>query len=143
MKIHLITVGKPKLHYANLGWNEYMWRLEHFYKVVANHLHDKYANDAAKILDASADTYRVVLVIEGKEMSSRELAVFLRRRELTQKNISFIIGGPEGLPQEVIDKADFRWSLSPLTFPHDLAMVVMLEALYRASSINAGQPYHK
>ena len=143
MKINLVTIGKPKLHYAHLGWNEYFWRLEHFHKVSVNHLADKYANDVAKILEATKDTYRIALVVEGKEMSSRELAVFLRRRQLTGKNISFIIGGPEGLPQEVIDKSDYKWSLSPLTFPHDLAMVVTLEAIYRASTINAGVPYHK
>jgi 23S rRNA (pseudouridine1915-N3)-methyltransferase len=53
------------------------------------------------------------------------------------------VGGPEGLPQAVIDQADLAWSLSKLTLPHDLAMVVLLEALYRASTISAGQPYHK
>ena len=144
MKLQLVTIGKPKLHYASLGWNEYMWRLEHFHKVAVKHLSDKYASDAAKILEATADTYRIALVIEGgKQLGSRELAIFLRRRQLAGKNVSFIIGGPEGLPQEVIEKADYRWSLSGLTFPHDLAMVVMLEALYRASTINAGVPYHK
>jgi len=143
MKIHIVTIGKPKLHYASIGWNEYMWRLEHFHKITVTHLSDKYANDADKILEASANTYRVALVIEGKVMDSKALAIFLKRRELSAKKVSFIIGGPEGLPKEVIDKADYQWSLSPLTFPHDLAMVVTLEALYRASTINAGQPYHK
>jgi len=143
MKLQLITIGKPKLHYAHLGWNEYMWRLEHFHKVNVTHLADKYADDAQKILDASRDTYRVALVIEGKELSSPALARFLEKRELAAKTVSFIIGGPEGLPQEVINKADFKWSLSPLTFPHDLAMVNTLEALYRASTINAHVPYHK
>lgn len=144
MKLHLITIGKPKLHYASLGWNEYMWRLEKFHKIGVTHLSDKYAKDVAKLLDISKDTYRIAMVIDGgKELDSRELAIFLRRRQLAGKDISFIIGGPEGLPQEVIDKADYRLSLSRLTFPHDLAMVVMLEALYRASTINAGVPYHK
>ena len=143
MKIQLITSGKPKLHYANQGWNEYMLRLIKFHKIGVKHLSDKYANDVAKILEASEGTYRVAMVIEGKTMDSRELALFMRKRELDGVSISFIIGGPEGLPKGVIDKADYRWSLSPLTFPHDLAMVVTLEALYRASTINAGIPYHK
>lgn len=143
MKLQLVTIGKPKLHYANQGWNEYMWRLVKFHKITIKHLSDKYANDAAKILEASEGTYRVAMVIEGKTLDSRSLALFLRKRELDGVAVSFLIGGPEGLPQEVIDQADYRWSLSPLTFPHDLAMVVTLEALYRATTINAGVPYHK
>jgi len=144
MKIQFVTIGKPKLHYANLGWNEYIWRLEHFHQVDVKHLADKYAKDTKKILEATADTYRVALVIEGgKALSSHQLAHFLQDRELVGKKLSFIVGGPEGLPQKVIDACDYQWSLSPLTFPHDLAMVIMLEALYRASTINAGVPYHK
>lgn len=143
MKLHIVTIGKPKLHYAHQGWNEYMLRLLKFHKVEVKHLNDKYADDVAKILEATAGTYRVAMVIHGQTMDSRDLALFLKKRELDGKTISFIIGGPEGLPQAVIDKADYRWSLSPLTFPHDLAMVVTLEAIYRASTINAGVPYHK
>jgi 23S rRNA (pseudouridine1915-N3)-methyltransferase len=143
MKLRLVTIGKPKLHYAHQGWNEYMWRLVKFHKVEVKHLSDKYADDAAKILDATEGTYRVVMVIEGKRLGSRELALFLKKRELDGKEVSFIIGGPEGLPEKVIKAADYQWSLSDLTFPHDLAMVVLLEALYRASTINTGIPYHK
>ncbi len=143
MKLRLVTIGKPKLHYAHLGWNEYMWRLLKYHKVEVKHLADKYADDAAKILEASDGTYRIVLEITGKRLSSRDLALLLRKRELDGLSVSFIIGGPEGLPKEVIDKADYLWSLSDLTFPHDLAMLVTLEALYRATTINAGVPYHK
>lgn len=143
MKLHLITIGKPKLHYAHLGWNEYMWRLVKFHKVEVSHLADKYADDPQKILATTGDSYKVALAIEGKAMDSKQLAHFLKKHELSSKSVSFMIGGPEGLPPEVIKAADFRWSLSPLTFPHDLAMVITLEALYRASTINAGQPYHK
>jgi len=143
MKIHLVTIGKPKLHYAHMGWDEYLLRLMRFHKVNVTHLSDKYTDNAAKILETAGDSYKVALVIGGKEMDSTKLAQFLKKRELEAKEVSFLIGGPEGLPQKVIDKADYEWSLSPLTFPHDLAMVVTLEALYRASTINAGIPYHK
>lgn len=143
MKLRLVTIGKPKLHYAQLGWNEYLWRLVKFHQVEVKHLGDKYADDAAKILEATSGTYRVAMVIDAKTMRSHDLALFLKKRELDAKVMSFVIGGPEGLPAEVIDKADYHWSLSPLTFPHDLAMVVTLEAIYRASTINAGIPYHK
>jgi 23S rRNA (pseudouridine1915-N3)-methyltransferase len=143
VKLQFVTIGKPKLHYAHLGWNEYMWRLEKFHKVSVKHLSDRYADDAARILDASDGTYRVAMVIDGKVLDSPHLAERLEKWELTGKPVSILIGGPEGLPTEVIEKSDYRWSLSPLTFPHDLAMLVTLEALYRASTIKAGVPYHK
>jgi 23S rRNA (pseudouridine1915-N3)-methyltransferase len=143
MKIHLVTIGKPKLDYAKEGWQEYLSRLSRYHDVHTTHLSDKYAYDAAKILGAVKGSYMVVLQITGQQFTSEQLAEFLVSRELDAREVSFVIGGPEGLPQPVIDSADFRLSFSKLTFPHDLAMVVLLESLYRASTINAGQPYHK
>lgn len=143
MRLHLITIGKPKLTYAKTGWEEYLGRLQRQHTVRVTQLTDKFAYDAARILEASGNTCRVTLAIEGRQFSSESLAEFLKQRELESREISFIIGGPEGLPNEVIQKADYAWSLGTLTLPHDLAMVVTLEALYRASTINAGQPYHK
>ncbi|MDB5185323.1 MAG: Ribosomal large subunit methyltransferase [Candidatus Saccharibacteria bacterium] len=142
MKIHLITVGTPKLHYAKLGWEEYYKRLQRQHTVRVTHLADK-SNTAEHLLAAAAGTSLVVMEIEGAQLSSRQLADFLRKKELDAREVSFMIGGPEGLPAEVIAQANHQLSLSKLTFPHDLAMVVLLEALYRASSINAGMPYHK
>ncbi|MFA5004097.1 MAG: 23S rRNA (pseudouridine(1915)-N(3))-methyltransferase RlmH [Candidatus Saccharimonadales bacterium] len=143
MNIQLVTVGKPKLAYAKSGWDEYLARLQRQHTIRVTQLADKFAYDAPKILEASSGTYRVALVIEGQQFSSQGLAEFLQKRELESREVSFIIGGPEGLPAEVIEKSDFKWSLGKLTLPHDLAMVVALEALYRASTINAGRPYHK
>jgi 23S rRNA (pseudouridine1915-N3)-methyltransferase len=82
-------------------------------------------------------------VIEGEQLSSRQLAAFLQKRAIDGRELCLVIGGPEGLPEAVIAAADYQWSFSKLTFPHDLAMVILLEALYRASTINAGTPYHK
>jgi 23S rRNA (pseudouridine1915-N3)-methyltransferase len=143
MKLHIITIGEPKPHYAKLGWEKYFDRLQRLHTIRATPLHDKYVNDTAKILETAKSSYKVVMEITGKQFSSPELAEFLTKRELESREVSFIIGGPEGLPQEVIDAADFQWSLGRLTLPHDLAMVNLLEALYRASTINAGLPYHK
>lgn len=143
MKLHVVTVGKPRLAYASVGWQEYLGRLERLHSVRITHLADKYANDAAKVLEAASGTYTVALEITGNDLSSRALANFLRTRELEAREVSFLIGGPDGLPQVVREAADYRWSLSRLTLPHDLAMVVTLEALFRASTINAGLPYHR
>jgi 23S rRNA (pseudouridine1915-N3)-methyltransferase len=143
MKLHIVTVGQPKLPYARAGWQEYLKRLQHYHQVRVSHIADKFAYDAAVITQAAGQAYTVALVIEGQQYSSPELAVFLDKRAQEGREICFIIGGPEGLPNVVIQQADTTWSFSRLTFPHDLAMVVLLESLYRASTINAGLPYHK
>ena len=143
MKLHIVTVGKPKLAYAKLGWDEYLNRLQHIHTVRTTQLSDKYAYDADKIAETLKGTYKVILEIQGKPLSSEELAHFLKDRELESREVSFVIGGPEGLPQQIRDSADLQLSFGRITLPHDLAMVTLLETLYRSSTINAGLPYHK
>lgn len=142
MKLHLITIGKPKLAYAKLGWEEYIKRLGRYHTVRVTQLADKYAGDADRIMAAVGNSYRVGLIIDGQQLSSRQLATFLELRATEAREVCFIIGGPDGLPSTVQAAMDFQWSLSKLTLPHDLAMVLLLETLYRASTINAGTPYH-
>ncbi|HKU18197.1 MAG TPA: 23S rRNA (pseudouridine(1915)-N(3))-methyltransferase RlmH [Candidatus Saccharimonadales bacterium] len=143
MQIHIITVGKPKLPYAVAGCEKYLGRLKRYHQVRVTHVADKYAYDAGHLLQAAGSAYTVVLVIDGEQLSSPELAQFLEKRALSGRELCCIVGGPEGLPAEVITQADCHWSLSKLTFPHDLAMVVLAETLYRASTILARRPYHK
>jgi 23S rRNA (pseudouridine1915-N3)-methyltransferase len=143
MKLHIITVGKPKLAYALTGWTDYLGRLQRLHTVRVTQLSDKYASDSAKFKDVTAGTYVVVLEIQGSDLDSQQLAAFLTSRALEAREVSFVIGGPDGLPQSIRQSADFQWSLSRLTLPHDLAMVVTLEALFRASTLNAGLPYHR
>lgn len=143
MRLHIVTVGEPKLAYARAGWDEYLKRLQHYHTVRTTHIADKWAYGSAHIKQTIGSAYLIALVIDGRQLTSPELAVFLEKRALEAREVCLIIGGPEGLPQDIIHQADFQWGLSRLTFPHDLAMVVLLEALYRASTISAGQPYHK
>lgn len=142
MKIHLITVGKPKLSYAVAGFQEYIGRLKHYHDVRVTHVAGKF-NDAEHLLQAARKSYKVSMVIEGKQLSNHQLAEFLDKKASQGREVSFIVGGPEGLPQEVIAACDYQWSLSKLTFPHDLAMLVLAETLYRSSTLNSGVPYHK
>ena len=143
MKITFVTVGRPKLQYARQGFEEYFTRLSRLHTVRHTSIADKYAYDAAYILEATKNTTRVILEIDSTEYTSEALAAFLRTRELESREVSFIIGGPDGLPQAVREAADYQWSLGRLTLPHDLAMVITLEALYRASTINTHLPYHR
>lgn len=142
MKIHIITVGSPKLAYAKQGWDEYFGRLKHFHTIRATHIPDKH-NDVAHFEQAIGNAYMVALEIEGRQFSSPQLAAFLEKRAQEGREVCFVIGGPEGLPKEIRDIANTSWSFSRLTFPHDLAMVILLESLYRASTITAGTKYHK
>lgn len=142
MKLHIITIGSPKLDYAKSGWGEYYGRLGYYHQLRVSRIPDKH-NDAEHILKATDNSYKVALEITGQQFTSPELAVWLEKRALDGREVSLIIGGPDGLPSKVLDRVDFKWSLSRLTLPHDLAMVVLLETLYRASTISAGQPYHK
>jgi 23S rRNA (pseudouridine1915-N3)-methyltransferase len=142
MKLHIVTIGKPKLTYAKLGWEEYIDRLRRYHTVRITHLADKYADDANKIFETAGSGYKIGLIIAGRQLSSQQLATFLETRALEARGVSFIIGGPDGLPSTVQAAMDFQWSLGNLTLPHDLAMVNLAESLYRASTINAGTPYH-
>jgi 23S rRNA (pseudouridine1915-N3)-methyltransferase len=143
MKLHIITIGEPKLAYARTGWLEYTKRLSRYHQLRVSHLDNKYANDSAQIQQAAGNAYKIVLEIKANQYSSSQLASLLEKLAYEGREICFIVGGPDGLPQKVIDKADLRWSMSALTLPHDLAMVVLTETLYRASSINANHPYHR
>lgn len=141
MKLHIITVGSPKLSYAKLGWEEYWKRLGHYHQLRVTHIADKH-NNAASLQAAIGTSTSVGLIIGGQQYSSPELALFLEKRALAGKELSFIIGGPDGIPLQLQDHLNYQWSFGSLTYPHDLAMVMLLESLYRASSINAGLPYH-
>jgi 23S rRNA (pseudouridine1915-N3)-methyltransferase len=143
MKLHVVTIGEPKLAYAKEGWQEYLKRLQRYHDVRVTHLGDKWANDCKHILQTAGSAYIVALVIAGTQLSSEKLSEFLSERAIEGREVCLVIGGPDGLPEDVISKADFTWSFSELTFPHDLAMVILLEALYRASTIAASHPYHR
>lgn len=85
----------------------------------------------------------VALTPDGSGWSSEDLARRLARWKLEGRDVAFIVGGAEGLPRPLVDAAEARWSLSPLTLPHELARVLLLEQLYRAESILKGEPYHR
>lgn len=143
MKLRIITIGKPKLAYAKQGFDEYLSRLSRLHTIRVAHVANKYAYDEKYILGEIQGLITVVLEINGDEYSSQQLADFLKKRQLESREIAFLIGGPEGLPRAVRERADYLWSLGKLTLPHDLAMIVTLEAIYRATTINSRLPYHK
>ncbi|WP_041231355.1 23S rRNA (pseudouridine(1915)-N(3))-methyltransferase RlmH [Deinococcus peraridilitoris] len=145
MKLHLITVGEPKLAYARLGWDEYATRLKRYRKLRFTHLPNSTPErEGQAIMRFAGNAPLMALDPRGQQFTSPELAAYLERLALGGVGeLALCVGGPDGLSDEVRAGAKVLWSLSTLTFPHDLAMVVVLEALYRASSISKGEPYHR
>lgn len=90
-----------------------------------------------------ARDYVVALEVAGRALTTPELAQWLALRRAGGRDLALLIGGPDGLDPALSGRADFRWSLSPLTFPHGLVRILVAEQLYRAQSILEGHPYHR
>lgn len=90
-----------------------------------------------------ARDYVVALEVQGRALSTPELAEWLAARMAGGRDLALLVGGPEGLDTRLSGEADFRWSLSPLTWPHGLVRILVAEQLYRAHSLLQGHPYHR
>ncbi len=145
--IRIVCVGRLKeRHYAEAA-GEYLKRLGRYAKVEVRELKectDK-NSEVAMMREADAilallrnDTYAVVLDRRGMRLTSEGMARLLKKTDVT-----FIIGGPEGLSDAVKQRAGLALSLSDMTFPHQLARVMLLEQVYRGCTINAGDRYHR
>jgi 23S rRNA (pseudouridine1915-N3)-methyltransferase len=140
MNINIIAVGKIREKYISLGIDEFMKRLAPYSQVKVVEV-----DSEDKILSRiKGNPYIIVLEISGKSMSSEEFAEKLREISLSGVNeVVFIIGGAEGLTQEVKNAADLLLSFSKMTFPHQLMRLILLEQIYRAFRILNREPYHK
>ncbi len=110
------------------------------------------SGDAARAIDKEADAIlgklgpdeQVVLLDErGTQLTSKNLAERLQAWQADGRDLTFIIGGPDGVSDRCRQRADFTWSLSDLTLPHGIARILFSEQLYRAWSLAAGHPYHR
>jgi len=100
--------------------------------------------EGRQILAQLEERSRAIALDErGSQMSTVELAQWLREQQSTGPALDFIVGGADGLDAAVLARAQRRWSLSRLTLPHGLARVLLMEQLYRAASLIAGHPYHR
>ena len=158
MNTAIVCVGKMKEKYWRDAAAEYEKRLSRFGKFETIEVGDlPEPQNASPALEAQLrqkegeailaklrqDDTVVALCIEGTQMDSVELAGRLRRYADTGRRVAFVIGGSLGLSPEVIAHANMKLSFSPMTFPHQLARVMLLEQVYRACKINAGERYHK
>lgn len=145
MRLHLITVGEPKLAYARLGWDEYAKRLRRYHKVQVSRVSGKSQQAESEAIQKAAGRAPLILLDpRGKQFSSEKLSAYLDTQALAgHGELALAVGGPDGHTAELRAGAFALWSLGELTLPHDLAMLVLVEALYRAATISAGEPYHR
>jgi len=138
LKVVVVAVGKIRDHALRSAASDYLGRLQHYVRCEEVEVRD--AGDLARAIPAEALT--VALEIDGQALSSTAFASALERWGRQGKGlIAFVIGGVEGIPTELSQRAKVRLSLSTLTLPHRLARVVLFEQLYRAMTILRGEPY--
>lgn len=155
LKLHFIAIGTKMPSWVDEACQTYLKHLREFAEVKLSALpsikrskSSTIAQDMQKeaelILASVPNRARLIaLDKDGKHFSSEELAAFFEDIATKASQWCFIIGGPDGIHQSVLEKCHDRWSLSALTFPHPLARVMTLEASYRALSISKNHPYHK
>ena len=155
MRITVIAVGGKMPAWVELGINEYDRRMPRELKIhwreipLVRRGRDTSpgvlrSREGEKILKAIPARDKVIaLDVRGKSWSTEQLAEQLRSWQMSGNNYSLLIGGPDGLSTECLERASQRWSLSDLTLPHPLVRILLAEQLYRAWTITANHPYHR
>lgn len=144
-KITIISVGKIKTSWINEGIEVYRSRLRSDMKLEERILEaGSEKEEHTKITKAIAlsDNMIVVLDEKGKAMSSPQFSEFLAKKKDEGSSVTFVIGGAYGLSEEIRKKADIVMSFGPMTFPHEMAQLVLFEQLFRAQAIMKGTGYH-
>ena len=150
--IKIITVGKIKEEYFKDAITEYKKRLSKYTDIEIIEVQDEGLVDIKTSLKKESERilkyinqkdYIITLEIEGKQLTSPELASKIDNIYNINSNITFIIGGSYGLADEIKQLSNFKLSFSKMTFPHQLFRVILLEQIYRAFKINNNESYHK
>jgi 23S rRNA (pseudouridine1915-N3)-methyltransferase len=155
MKIQFWTVGKAHESHVKEGTEMFTKRIGFYYpvewKIIAPpknagilSLSDNKQKEGEIILNLlKKEDYLVLLDERGKQFKSEDLAAFLQKRATeATRNLVFLIGGAFGISDGVIQRSNFKWSLSQLVFPHQLVRLILAEQVYRACTINKNEKYH-
>lgn len=143
--IKIICIGKLKEQYLKEGINDYQKRINKYHKLEIIELLDSNIDKEKELIlkNINHKDYIITLDIEGTNISSKELANKLDKTFITNPNITFIIGGSDGLHQDIKKLSNYSLSFSKLTFPHGLFRLILLEQLYRSFKILNNESYHK
>jgi 23S rRNA (pseudouridine1915-N3)-methyltransferase len=155
MKIHLWSIGKNHEPHVKMGVEDFTNRISKYFKVEWNIIAtpknagllsetDLKKKEGEILLNLlTKDDYLVALDERGKQMSSEALANFIQQRaNESTKRIVFLIGGAYGIDEAILQRADYKWSLSQLVFPHQLVRLILAEQVYRACTILKNEKYH-
>ena len=155
MRIHLIAVGTRMPSWVVEGYQEYAKRLPRecrlqLTEVPLSKRHKSLTAAQAKQQEGQAllaalpkDCTVIALDVGGKGWGTEDLARRLSDWLGSGRDVALLVGGPDGLSPSCLERADQRWSLSALTYPHSLVRIVLAEQLYRAWTLNTGHPYHR
>ena len=158
MKLRILSIGHKMPNWVQQGFEEYLKRIQPMISVEMVELPpakrsktpspaeiDKYkAIEATTILNAKHPKERLwLLEVKGKMLSTEHLSNKLSVAMQDGADIALVIGGADGVSPEILQAADFKWSLSELTLPHPLVRIIVIEQLYRAMSIINNHPYHR
>jgi len=139
MRARLITAGTRLPAWVNEGYADYARRLGPGLRLELVEVPFK-----KRMLECIGPReFVVALEVTGRALATLELARWLEARLAAGRDLAFVVGGPDGLAPELLARADYRWSLSPLTWPHGLVRIMLAEQLYRAQSLLKGHPYHR
>ena len=155
MKLQLWSVGKAHETYVKEGVEMFTKRISHYYAADWNFIAapknsaalsetDLKKKEGESILNfLQKDDYLILLDERGKQMKSEELAKFIEQRaNESVKKMVFLIGGAFGVSEAVMKRANYKWGLSPLVFPHQLVRLILAEQVYRACTIIKNEKYH-
>ncbi|ADG62011.1 MULTISPECIES: 23S rRNA (pseudouridine(1915)-N(3))-methyltransferase RlmH [Moraxella] len=158
MKLRILSIGHKMPNWVQQGFEEYLKRIQPMISVEMVELPpakrsktpspaeiDKYkAIEATTILNAKHPKERLwLLEVKGKMLSTEHLSDKLSVAMQDGADIALVIGGADGVSPEILQAADFKWSLSELTLPHPLVRIIVIEQLYRAMSLINHHPYHR
>jgi 23S rRNA (pseudouridine1915-N3)-methyltransferase len=156
MRLRLMAIGTRMPAWVDAAFNEYWRRMRATWKPELIELPTASRRESGGVTHAakSAEAKRLSLLItprdfvvtldeRGTQKSTLELSQWLEQRRASGRDLAFVIGGPDGLDEEMLKCAHLRWSLSRLTLPHSMVRVMLAEQLYRASCVLAGHPYHR
>lgn len=143
--IKIICVGKLKENYLKDGVNDYLKRINKYHKIEIIEINDSNIDNEANEIEKhiSNKDYLIAMCIEGEEISSIELANKLDKTFITNSNITFIIGGSDGIKQTIKERCNYKLSFSKMTFPHGMFRLILLEQIYRCFKILNNETYHK